>query len=469
MTGKVCSCMKANVESLEGNKVKLVVELDEEEIGRAVDDAFKKIARQVQIPGFRPGKAPRRLIEARVGVEAARAQALNDTVPDYYMQALDENDVDAIAPPKLEIKSGEETGPVVFEAEVEVRPVPALPGYKGLQVTIPNPTPNDADVDEQIERMRVQSGDLEPVERAAAAGDFVTLDIEGLHEGEAVPGLTANDWMYEVGAPLQSLGADFDSQVAGASAGDVKTFTSPVPPSDLEVDFTVTVKVVNERKLPDLNDEWANEVSEFETVAALRDDVAKRLREVRKIEAVRALRPRSIEAIAQLVDEDVPDALVDLEMRRQLQELDYRLRAQGAGLAQFLAAAGQDQEAFVAQLRSNAIASVRADLALRSLAEKESLVATDEELDAEIAMMADQYGQKVAKLRSELERNDQIPAVRSDIRKAKAVEWLIEHVEIVDPDGNVIDRKALEFERSADDGAANAGDDEGDNEGETTA
>jgi trigger factor len=442
--------MKSNVETLEGNKVKLTVELEDAELERAIEAAFKKIANQVNIPGFRRGKAPRKLIEAQIGADAARAQALNDSLPDHYIQALRDNDVDAIAPPKLEITSGEENGPVVFEAEVEIRPVPDLDGYQKLSVTIPNPVPSDEDVDAQIERMRTQNGELADVDRPATKGDFVTLDIEGMHEGEPVAGLTASDWMYEVGTALQSLGEDFDGQIDGAKAGDVKTFSSPVPPNDEVVDFTVTIKQVQERKLPELTDEWANEVSEFDTVAELRDDISSRLKQVRRVEAGRALRTAAIEAVAQLVDEDVPEALIDDEMRRQLQDFDFRLRQQGAGLAQFLAATGQDQNAFVESLRSNAVESVRADLALRSVAEKEALTATDEEVDSEISMIAEQFGQKVAKVRRELERNDQIPAVRSDIRKAKAVDWLVEHVEIVDADGKAIDRADLDYKSSDD-------------------
>lgn len=441
--------MKANVEPAEGNKVKLTVELDESEMGEAIDKAFKKIAKQVHIAGFRPGKAPRRLVEARVGTEAARAQALNDSLPDFYIQALRETETDAIAAPKLEITSGETEGPVVFEAEVEVRPVVELTDYQALKVTIPNPEPASEDIDAQVERLRAQHGELEVVERAAQAGDFVTIDISGTHEGEPVPGLTASDWMYEVGTTMQSLGPDFDAQIAGSSAGDVKTFSSPVPPNDDEVEFTVEIKTVSERKLPDLTDEWASEVSEFDSIVDLRVDIERRLSEVRRVEANRVLRTAVIEAVAKLVEVDIPEPMVEDEMRRQLQDLEYRLRAQGAGLAQFLAASGQDQESFVEQLRSNASDYVRADLALRAVAAGENLDASDEEVDTEIDMIADQYGQKPAKVRKELERNDQIPAVRSDIRKSKAVEWLMENVEIVDAEGRSIDREALRFEQSS--------------------
>lgn len=437
--------MRTNVETLEGNKVKLTVELEQPEVDSAIEAAFKKIATQINIPGFRPGKAPRRLVEARVGAEAARAQALNDALPDYYMKALTETETDAIAAPELKVTGGEEEGPVTFEAEVEVRPVPQIPGYQGLEVTIPNPVPTDEDIDAQIERMRTQSGELEVVERASQAGDFLTIDLAGTHDGEPVPGLTATDWSYEVGGSFQALGPDFDGQMTGVAAGDVREFTSTIPPNDLEVAFVVTVKVVNERKLPEVDDAWANEVSEFDTVEELRADITRRLQEVRKVDANRALRSGAIEALAALVDVEIPDVLVNNEIQRQIRDISYRLQAQGLGLAQFLQATGQSEEDFIGQLRESSTEAVRADLGLRSLAEKEGIVATDEEVDAEVAALAEQFGEKVSRVRRDLERADQMSAVRSDIRKAKAVEWLVGNVGVVDADGNSIDRAALQL------------------------
>jgi trigger factor len=441
--------MKSNVEPLEANTVKLSVELDTEEFDGAIDAAFKKIARQVNIPGFRPGKAPRHLVEARVGADAARAQALHDSIPDFYIEALRENDVDAIGQPELKITSGEEEGPVAFEAEVPVRPIPALGGYQGLKVTVPNPVASEEDVDAQIERLRIQFSELKEVDRASQDGDFVTLDLNGTTDGEPVPGLVADAFQYEVGQALQSLGEDFNGKMIGVKAGDHIEFSSTVPPNDQMVDFKIDVKTVSERELPDLTDEWANEVSEFDTVAELRNDISTRLKEVRKAEANRALQTGVIEAIAQLVTEELdemPKSLVENEMQRQLREMAYRLEQQGFNLAQFIQLTGQDEGAFVESLRTSATQSVAADLGLRSLAAKESLEASDEDVDAEVEALAHQFGQKVARVRRDLEHEDQIPAVRSDIRKAKAVEWLMDNVEIVDSDGNKVEREALRLE-----------------------
>ena len=186
--------MKSTVETLEDNRVKLNVEVDEAEFDSAVDAAFKRIAKEVRMPGFRPGKAPRRLLEAQFGHQVGREEALRESMPEYYAQAVIEHDVDVVAPPEIEITGGQEAGPVVFEAVVEVRPSVNAAGYDSLRVEIPNPVPSDAEIDEQIDNLRKNVAELEPVERAAADGDHVTIDIECEHEGEAVPGLTTTDY-----------------------------------------------------------------------------------------------------------------------------------------------------------------------------------------------------------------------------------------------------------------------------------
>ncbi len=435
--------MRASAEPLEGNKVKLSFSVDETEVETEIDKAFKKFAQQVRIPGFRPGKAPRKILETHIGLEAARAQALNDALPDFYAKALRETETDAIDTPEVEITDGKDEGPVTFEAEVEVRPTPNIPGYQGLSVEVPNPIATDEDVEAEINRLRAQYGELEEVDRAAAPGDFVTLDVHGTSDGEPVPGLTATDYSYEVGNRLHSLGEEFDDEVNGSKTGDSKEFTSKVPPNDDEVLFKLAIKAVNERKLPELDDEWVNEASEFETVQQLRDDIAEQLAKARKGEAERQLRNGVIKAVAELVDEEIPEALVDAEVRRQVRDILNRLSQQGIDLAAFLQATGQDEEAFIEQIKLNATDSVRADLALRAVAEKEDLQASDEDIDEELENLARQFKQKASRVRRDLEHADQMPAVRSDIRKGKAVRWLMDHVEIVDSEGNKIDRSAI--------------------------
>ena len=435
--------MKATVEPLEGNKVKVSVEVDETEFDKAIDAAFRKIGRQTRIPGFRPGKAPRRILEARFGADVAREEAIRDALPDYYIKALKEHDVDAIAPPEIDITAGEESGPVAFDAVVEVRPQVSVGGYGGLQVTVPSPDVDDEEIDRQIDRLREQFGELQTVGRPARDGDHVSIDIKGYRHSETIQGLTADDFLYEVGSG--SVVPELDEQLRGTKPGDILKFNAPIPGGDEGDDVTiqVLVKEVKEKLLPDVTDEWASEASEFDTVDELRGDIRTRLGAVKKVQAQLGLREQVVDALTELVAEDIPEPLVNEEMQRRLHDLSHRLAAQGADLAQYLEATGRSAEEFQADLRDAADRAVKADLALRAVADAEGFDATDEELDAEIERIAQAAGQKPAAVRKQLDRNEQLPAVRSDIRKGKALAWLTEHVEIADEEGKIIDRAEL--------------------------
>jgi trigger factor len=433
--------MRSTVEPLEGNKVKVSVEVDEAEFDKAIDAAFRKIARQTRIPGFRPGKAPRRILEARLGPDVAREEAIRDSLPDYYIKALEEQDVDAIAAPEIEITSGQDSGPIQFEAVVEIRPQVSVAGYQGLRVTVPSPDVSDEEVDRQLDRLREQFGELQTVSRPARDGDHVLIDLKGYQHSEQIEGLTADDFLYELGSG--SVVPELDDELRGKQAGDILKFTASVPGQEDEVGFQVLVKEVKEKLLPDVTDEWASDASEFETVDELRNDIRTRLGAVKKMQAQMSVRSQAVDAVVELIAEDMPEPLINEEMQRRLHELSHRLAAQGADLAQYLQATGQDAEEFQANLRETAIQAVKADLALRAVAEEEGLDASEEEVDAEIERIAQATGQKPAAVRKQLDRNDQLPAVRSDIRKGKALTWLTEHVEIADEEGKIIDRAEL--------------------------
>jgi trigger factor len=462
--------VKTSVEPLEGNKVKVSVEVDEREFDKAVDRAFKKLAAEVRIPGFRPGKAPRRVLEARFGSEVGRSQALQDAVPDFYLEAVREHDVDVIAAPELQITDGEEKGPVAFEAVVEVRPVVQVPGYGGLRVTIPRPEASDEEIDEQIERLRTQFAELADVERPAQDGDVVTIDIAGSQEGEPIAQLTAEDYVYEVGSG--AIFDEIDEHLRGATAGSTLEFQVelPTPPTAEDdedadepearppLDFTVEVKEVKERVLPELDDEFADDASEFSTLAELRDSLAERMSRVKRIQGQMDLREKTGAALADLVEEDIPDALVDSEVSQRLNDLAQRLQAQGMTLDDWVAQSGRPADQIVAELRDTAAQAVRVDLALRAVADAEAIECTDEDLEAEFAQVAERLNRRAKDIRRDFERAQQVPAVRSDVRKRKAFDWLLERVEIVDEDGHTIDRDALVLEADGDGVSASAAD-----------
>ncbi|HEY4376562.1 MAG TPA: trigger factor, partial [Acidimicrobiales bacterium] len=435
--------MKSTVEPLEGNKVKLSVEVDAAEFETAIDDAFKRIAREVRVPGFRPGKAPRKLLEARIGSDVARGEALEQSLPDYYAEAVREHDVDVIAAPEIDITDGRESGPVAFDAVVEVRPKITVGGYASLRITVESPDATDEEVEERVDRLREGFAALEEADRPAADGDHVTIDISGTQDGEPLAGLTADDYLYEVGSA--SIGPELDDNLRGAKPGDILEFTADHPdPDEDEVSFRVLVKDVKEKVLPAADDAWASEASEFDTIEELRADLRKRLEMVKRIQGQMALQQKTAEALAELVDEEVPEALVNAEMQQRLEDFAMRLQAQGATLDQYFASSGQDQESFVEELRGTATEGVKVDLALRAVAEAEAIEPTEEDLEAEYAQVAERVGQDVDEVRTQFERNEQVSAVRSDLRKRKALEWIVERVEIVDEAGEPIDRARLE-------------------------
>jgi trigger factor len=436
--------VKSSVEALEGNKVKLSVEVDEAEFEEAITEAFKRIAREVRIPGFRPGKAPRRILESRLGADVGRQEALRGALPDYYARAVGEHEVDVIAPPEIDITAGEESGPITFDAVVEVRPKIEVGGYANLRVEVPSPVVTDEEVDAQIERLRRQFGDLQSTDRAARDGDYLSIDIAGSVAGEPQDELTVDDYLYEVGSA--AVVPELDDQLRNAKVGDIVMFESPHPDPEATdpISFRVLVKDVKEQVLPEATDEWAAEASEFETLAELRDDLRERLANVKRVQAQLAMREAVVDALVQLVEEEAPAPLVDGEVQRRIEDLAHRLQHQGATVEQYLQATGTDPQDLLTQYREQATSAVKADLALRAVVEAESITADDDEVDAEIERVAARMERPVEEIRSQLERGGQLAAVRSDLSKGKALEWLAERAEVVDADGNPIDRSLLE-------------------------
>jgi trigger factor len=436
--------MRTTVEPLEGNKVKLSVEVDEEELEKAVDAAFRKIAHEVRIPGFRPGKAPRKLLESRLGPAVGREQAFQDALPEWYSAAVIEHDVDVIAPPEIDITAGREEGPLAFDAVVEVRPIVSIPGYGGLRVELERPTVADEEIDAQIDRMRQVEATLATVERPAIEADTVTIDIAGTLDGEAQDGLTADDYSYTVGSG--AITPEVDEVLTGSKAGDILEVESshPDPEETRQLRFRILVKEVQETVLPEVTDEWAAGASDLETVEALRADLARRMSAVRRAQAQMALREKVGEALAQLVEEEIPEPLVAAEMQQRIQDLAMRLQAQGMQLEQWLAMSGEDPQTFTDRLKETATTSVKVDLALRAVVAAEGIEVTDDDLESELASVAERVDASVEEVREQFERGGQISAVRSDIAKRSALEWLLERVEVVDTEGQPIDRAELE-------------------------
>jgi len=442
--------MRATAEPLEGNLVRLSVEIDEPEFDRALGDVVRTLARQVRVPGFRPGKVPRKVLEARMGgAGALRAEALRESLPDFYARAVVDTELDPIAQPEIDITGGEERGAVSFDAVVQVRPVVAIPGYDGLQVTLPGLAVTEAEVQQQLDRLRENDAELELVERPAIDGDLVTIDLHG-NDATGAEVVGVDDYLYEVGSG--SVVPELDAELHGAKAGAILAFDAANPnDSEERVAFRVLVKEVKVKKLPEVTDEWAAESSEFETAAELRADLEARIGRVKLMQSQLALRQKSVEALAGLVSDDVvPEVLVDDEVNERLHDLQHRLEAQKLGLAEYFQATGTTPDELLAAVRVDAQSAVKADLALRALVEAEELTLSDDDLNAEILTMADRMGTTPAELRRQLDTAGRTGAVRSELRKGKALEWLLDHVGLFDEEGNPMSRDDLRVDASKD-------------------
>ena len=437
---------------MDDNRVKVSVDIDAEEFEQKLDEAFRKLARQVRLPGFRPGKAPRRVLEARLGPQAARGEALSDAVPEYYAQAVNDHDVDVISPPEIDITGGAEEGPVSFDAVVEVRPLITITGYDQLKAEVPSPVPTDEEIDQQVDQLRKQFGELGPVTRPAIDGDTVTMDIYGTYNGEEVEGLTVDDYAYEVGQG--AVVPEIDEELRGSKAGEILEFNAqhPDPDEDGLLRFRILVKEVQETVLPDFDDEFAQEASEFDTAEELRTDISDNIARAKRANALASLGSQVGEQLAELVTDDIPDALVDSEVQHRLRTLQMRLGSQGIEMDAYLEAIGQTAEEMAEALREPALQEAKTDLALRAVAAAESIEATDEDVDFELAMLAAQVGQTVDELKSSVFAADEssLKGVRLDAKMRKTREWVLERVEIKDPDGNPIQRSSLNPDNESD-------------------
>ena len=436
--------MKTTVEELDDNKVKLSIEVEAAEFEVEVEKAFKKVGRDVHLPGFRKGKVPRKVLEARFGSGMARGQALEDSIPDYFLTALGEHEIDMISPPEYDVTSGLEEGDLAFDAVVDVRPVVEISGYESIKVEIPTPTPTDDEIQERIDSFLSQFGELASVDRSAEDGDTVTMDIATTYEGEEVEGLTASDYSYKVGSG--GLVAELDENLGGASIGDTLMFDAdhPDPEEDGKLSFSVEVKDIQQEVLPDLDDEVVGNASDFATADEWRADLLAQMTQGKAAQSDNLWREKAAEALGALVHDDPPTPLVDAEVRNRVEDMARRLQQSGIGFDQYMQMTGQSVEDMFEQMREPATESVKVDQALRALAAAEGLNATDDDLDTEFADLAEGTGMSLEDLKTQISTKNQLMLMKADISKRKAVEWLLERVEVVDEDGNTIDKEALE-------------------------
>ena len=421
----------------------LVVHLDEVELEDAKNKAARKLSQQLKIKGFRPGKAPRAVVEKMVGAATLRQEAIDEALPDAIGKAIDENELTPVVTPRLEnIKDGDD-GSVELEVRITNWPTArAVPDYEGRKIAIEVPDVEQEELDAQVDRFRTQFAELEPVGRAGDEGDFVMVNITASLNGETLEDASASDLLYEIGS--RSFIPGLDELLVGGSAGDIREGPATLPPGfgdhgGEEVGLKILVKEVRAKKLPEVTNEWVSEVSEFDTVEELTEAISNSLRGMKLGYAASAFQEKLMEELSAELDLDLPEALVESEMESSLHNLQHSLEERGLDLGNYLRITGQDQQAFADDLRDGATRSLRIRILLEAVAKASELSVDDDEMTSAIESLAQQTDQSTESVRQALEASGQVEALTGDILRRKALDRLLEAATPIDEDGNVID------------------------------
>ena len=418
--------MKSTIETLSPTRVRLDIEVEFSEMSSHVADAYKKVATQVNIPGFRKGKVPAAMIDQRVGRGTVLDEAINAALPDFYGKAAREHSVAVLGRPVVDVKEFVDNEKLLFTVEVDVRPEVKLPDFSSITIEVEDLVVSDADVDEQVEELRTRFGTLTSVERAVAKGDFTTLDLEAFIKGELVDGGQANDISYEVGSDRMIDG--LDDALIGMSAGETKKFeTQLVGQAEGEKgEVQATVKAVKERELPPVDDAFAKLASEFDTLAELKADFVVRLGRVKKMGQGTQARDLLIKKLLTDLDIPVPDSLVELEV------------------ADHLAGEGRSEDAeHRAEVDGQVRSSLKSDFLLDAIVQAEDIQITEMELTEYLVRTSQRYGMAPEQFAEELQKAGQIAQLVSEVTRAKALASVLERITVKDVSGNVIDLEAL--------------------------
>ncbi|MFC7450808.1 trigger factor [Rhodococcus daqingensis] len=436
--------MKSTVEQLSPTRVRINVEVPFEELKPDFDKAYKALAQQIRLPGFRPGKAPAKLLEARVGRGAVLEQVVNDTLPARYSEAVTTAGVKAIGQPEIDITKIEDGELLAFTAEVDVRPEIDLPDYSTLAVTVDPVEITEAAVDEQLLSLRQRFGTLTGVERAVQDGDFVSIDLSAVVDGEAVPEATASGLSHEVGSGQLIEG--LDEAIVGLKAGESKDFTTKLVAgehADKEAVVTVTVGTVKERELPEADDEFAQLASEFDTLDALKEDLRERVGRVAKVEQAGQIRDKVLETLLETIEVPLPETVVKAEVDAQLHEAVHGLDHDEEQLNALLEAQGTTREQFDKDAVEAAEKSVKTQLLLDAIADQAGTEVGQQELTERIIFQAQRYGISPDQFIQQVQQAGQLGAVFADVRRGKALATVVDQVAVTDTTGATVDTAEL--------------------------
>lgn len=436
--------MKSAVETLSPTRAKLTVEVPFEELKPSLDAAYKQIAKQINVPGFRRGKVPPAVIDRQVGRGAVLDQAINEVVPQKYVEALQENSLTPLAQPEIEVTKFEDNEALEFTAEVDIRPEIDLPSYDGVEAEVEDAELTDADVEEQVEALRERFATLVDVERPAADGDFVVMDLKATRDGEVVEGAEVAGMSYRVGRGGMLDG--LDEALTGMAAGEEKTFSSQLVGGDLvgeDVEVLVSVSQVQEQELPELDDEFAQMASEYDTVEELTADVRERLGRGKRLEQAAAARDAVLEALLEKVDVPLPETVVTDELNARRQNIEQQLAMAGITMEKYLEDEKQTQEEFEADLDRRVRDAVAAQFLLDEIAKREEFGIDQQELSEHMVRRAQQSGQDPQEFANHMFEHNHIPELVQEILRGKALARLVESAVVKDASGNVVELKNL--------------------------
>jgi trigger factor len=432
--------VKSTVEQLSPTRVRINVEVPFEELKPDFDRAYKALANQVRIPGFRPGKAPAKLIEARLGRGAILEQVVNEVLPARYSEAVSTAEVKVIGQPEIEITKIEDGQELAFTAEVDVRPEIALPAYDDIAVTVDAFTIGDEDIEEQLQSLRQRFGTLTGVERPVQDGDFVSIDLSATVDGTDVPEAATTGLSHEVGSGQLIEG--LDEALIGLAVDESKDFTSTLVAGDhagKEAIITVTVRSVKERELPEADDDFAQLASEFDTLDELKTDLRTRVERVKKVEQAGQIRDKVLETLLAQVEVPLPDAVVKAEVDAVQHDAVHGFDHDEDAFAAALEAQGSSREEFDKDTRESAEKSVKTQLLLDAIAEVENTQVGQDELTERILFQAQRYGLSPEQFIQQVQQAGQLGAVFADVRRGKALAGVVGKVKVTDSEGNAVD------------------------------
>ncbi|OCB29480.1 trigger factor [Mycobacterium malmoense] len=449
--------MKSTVEQLSPTRVRINVEVPFAELEPDFQRAYRELAKQVRLPGFRPGKAPAKLLEARFGREALLDQVVNEALPARYGQAVVDSEVQPLGQPDIEVTKKEYGQELAFTAEVDVRPKIELPDLGTLKISVDPVEVSDDDVDAELESLRARFGTLTGVDRPVATGDFVSIDLSATIDGEEVPGAAAEGLSHEVGSGR--LIAGLDDALVGLSVDESREFTAQLAAGEhagQDAQVTVTVRSIKQRELPEPDDEFAQLASEFDTIEELRSNLRDQVGQVKRAQQADQIRNAALDTLLEQVDVPLPEAIVQAQYDSTMHGALHGLDHDDAKLDEALAGQGKTREEFETETRAAAETDVKRQLLLDALADQLEVQVGQDDLTERLVMTSRQYGIEPQQLLGYLQENNQLPAMFADVRRGLAIAEVVRAATVTDTAGNTIDTGEFFGKRSEADAAEDA-------------